>query len=382
MTSPTPFRLHIPDEALANLRERLARTRYPDQAPGEPWAYGTDLDWLKGLVAYWRDGFDWRAAEARLNAFPQFTVELGGIGLHFLHVRGAGPDPIPLLLSHGWPGSVFEFLDLIPRLTDPARFGDDPALSFTIVAPSLPGYGLSFRPGQRRFSIEDIADLFAALMTDVLGYERFLAQGGDWGAFITARLGAVAAERLLGIHMNMMPVRRDPAMLAQGSPEEARYLGELQHWLREETGYIQIQGTRPQTLAFGLTDSPAGLAAWIGEKFWRWSDHDGSVETAIPRDTMLANIALYWFTGAIGSSFWPYYARLHGPWPVPDGISVPTGYTEFPKEILRPPRSVASRTFTDIRRWSVMERGGHFAALEQPEALAREIREFARSLRS
>ncbi len=378
---PRPFRLHIPDEALADLRDRLVRTRFPDQAPGEPWAYGTDVDWLKGLVGYWRDGFDWHAAEARLNAFQQFTVPLGGIDLHYVHVLGRGPAPVPLLLSHGWPGSVFEFLDIIPRLTDPARFGGDPADAFTVVAPSLPGYGLSFAPGQRRFSVEGMAELFAQLMTDVLGYGRFVAQGGDWGSFVTARLGVVAPDRLIGIHLNMLPVRRDPAMVVNPSPEEARFLDELKHWLKEETGYQQIQGTRPQTLAFGLTDSPAGLAAWIGEKFRAWSDHDGDVENAIPRDAMLANIALYWFTGAIGSSFWPYYARLHGPWPIPDGIAVPTGYAEFPKEILHPPRSIASKVFTDIRRWTVADKGGHFAALEQPDALAHEIREFVRPLR-
>ena len=251
-----------------------------------------------------------------------------------------------------------------------------------MVAPSLPGYGLSFRPGQKRFSLEEIADVVAELMTGVLGYDRFLAQGGDWGSFVSARLGAAHARHVVGIHLNLLPVRRDPAMLANPTAEEARFLDELTHWLKEETGYQQIQGTRPQTLAYGLTDSPAGLAAWIGEKFRVWTDHDGDVFSAVPRDAMLADIALYWFTGAIGSSFWPYYARLHGPWPIPDGIVVPTGYAAFPKEILHPPRSVAETVFTDIRRWTEMDRGGHFAALEQPDALAHEIREFARPLRA
>jgi pimeloyl-ACP methyl ester carboxylesterase len=381
--TPEPFTLQVPDAALADLRERLARTRFPDQAPGEPWAYGTDVGWMRDFVAYWRDRFDWRAEEARLNALPQFKVPLHGIDLHYLHVPGRGPDPFPLLLSHGWPGSVFEFLDLIPRLTDPARFGDDPADAFTVVAPSLPGYGLSFAPGQPRFGVDAIADCFADLMTEVLGYRRFAAQGGDWGSFITGRLGYAHADRLVGIHVNMMPVRRDPNMVKNPTPEERQFLDDLTLFLKEETGYQWIQGTRPQTLAFALTDSPAGLAAWVVEKFRTWSDSRGDVESVFSRDHLLANIALYWFTGAIGSSFWPYYARMHGPWPIPEGetVDVPTGYCAFPREIVRPPRSVAERTFTDIRRWTVMPRGGHFAAMEQPEALAKEIREFFRPLR-
>lgn len=379
--SPVAFTLQVPDTAIADLRERLARTRLPDQAPGEPWAYGTDVGWLAELLAYWRSGFDWRAQEARLNAFPQFTLPLHGIDVHFLHVPGKGPRPLPLLLSHGWPGSVFEFLEIIPRLSDPARFGGDPADAFTVVAPSLPGYGLSFRPGQRRFSAEMIADCFADLM-GALGYPRFAAQGGDWGSFVTARLGHAHPQRLVGIHLNLLPVRRDPRLLEAPTAQEQRFQGELEVWLKEEMGYQWIQGTRPQTLAFGLTDSPAGLAAWIAEKFRAWSDCGGRPENAISRDDMLADISLYWFTGAIGSSFWPYYARMHGAWPIPErGVNVPTGYAQFPGEILRPPRSVAERMFTDIRRWTEMPRGGHFAALEQPELLAREVVEFFRPLR-
>jgi pimeloyl-ACP methyl ester carboxylesterase len=382
-SQPQQFRLHVPDAALTDLRERLSRTRLPDQAPGEPWAYGTDVTYMGTLVEYWRDHFDWRIQEARLNAFRQYKVRLHGIDLHFLHVPGKGPDPYPLLLSHGWPGSVFEFLELIPRLAEPERFGGDPADAFTIVAPSLPGYGLSFAPGQPRFGVEAIADCFAALMGDVLGYRRFGAQGGDWGSFITARLGYAYPERLSGIHLNLIPVRRDPTMMSNPTLEESRFLDELQLWLKEETGYQWIQGTRPQTLAFALTDSPAGLAAWIVEKFRAWSDCGGDIEAVFARDHLLANISLYWFTGAIGSSFWPYYARTHGPWPIPAGevVTVPTGYCEFPREILRPPRSVAERTFTNLQRWSVMERGGHFAAMEQPDTLAREVREFFRPLR-
>ena len=384
MTQPVPFTLRMPDADLADLRERLARTRLPDQAPGEPWAYGTDVAYLRGLIEYWRAGFDWRAEEAALNAFQQFRVPIDGIDLHYLHVAGVGPNPMPLLLLHGWPGSVFEFLDIIPRLTDPARFGGDARDAFTLVAPSLPGYGLSFRPGQKRYGVPEMADCVATLMHEVLGFSRFGAQGGDWGAAVTSRLAYAYPDRMIGNHINlMMAAGRDPTAFQNPTEEEKRYLAELSHWTRVETGYSWIQGTRPQTLAFALTDSPAGLAAWIVEKFRAWSDCDGDVERAISRDRMLADISLYWFTGAIGSSFWPYYARLHGSaiLPAGDAITVPTGYAQFPREILKPPRKTAERVFKDIRRWSVMEKGGHFAALEQPESLAREVRAFFRELR-
>ncbi len=369
---PKPFRLQVPDAAIADLRERLARTRWPDEPPLAPWSSGTSVAYLKALVEYWRNGFDWRAQEAKLNALPQYTVPIRGIDLHFIHVPGTGKNPMPLLLSHGWPGSVLEFLKLIPLLTE----------QFTIVVPSLPGYTMSFKPGQERFGVEEIAAILAELMTDVLGYEKFAAQGGDWGAFVCSRLGVDFPRRLYGIHLNLLAVRRDPKAAADASPEEKKYLGELAIWLKEETGYQWIQGTKPQTLAFGLTDSPAGLAAWLVEKFRSWTDCNGNPESALGRDEMLAGISLYWFTGAIGSSFWPYYARMHRPWPIPEGttVDVPTGYAAFPKEILRPPRTLAARAYTDIRRWSVMPRGGHFAAMEQPQALAREIRAFFASL--
>ena len=378
MAQPKPFTLSVPQAVLDDLRARLARTRWPEVPPMEPWRTGTSVDYLRGLVEYWRDGFDWRAQEATLNAFRQFSVPLSGIDLHFIHEEGRGPAPLPLLLSHGWPGSVFEFHKVLPMLTDPARFGADPADAFTVVAPSLPGYTLSYRPGQPRFALEAIADTFAALMTDVLGYSRFGAQGGDWGAFVTSRLGYAYPQRMVGIHLNLLAIRRDPRMLENPTPEERRF---LEHWLKEEVGYQWIQGTKPTTLSFGLTDSPVGLAAWLVEKFQRWTDCDGHPENALSRDEMLADITLYWATGAIGSSFWPYYARMHGPWPIPAGVAVPMGYAEFPKEILSPPRTVAEQMYTDIRRWTRMEKGGHFAALEQPEALVHEIREFFRPLR-
>jgi len=379
---PEAYQIHIDDEILSDLQERLKRTRWPDEMPGAGWAYGSDLTYLKALVNYWRDEFDWRKQERELNRFRQYIVPLAGIDLHFIHEPGHGSHPMPLLISHGWPGSVLEFHKLIPMLTDPERFGADPADSFTVVAPSLPGYTFSFKPNQQRFSVEQIAEVFAQLMTDVMGYERFGAQGGDWGAFVTSRLACDVPERLYGIHLNLLAVPRDPTAYKNPTDDERRYLEELNRFLKEETGYQWIQGTKPQTLSYGLTDSPAGLAAWIVEKFYTWSDCRGDLDAYFGRDTILTNIMLYWATKAIGSSFWPYYARLHGPWPVPKDrrIEVPTGYVQFPKEILRPPRSVADQVY-NIKRWSVKQRGGHFAALEQPEVLAEEIRVFFRQFR-
>ncbi len=381
--APAPFRIHIGDEVLTDLSSRLAQVRWPDEVPGNHWKYGTDLPYLKALVEYWRDRYDWRKHEAEINGFAQYQVKLAGIDLHFIHEQGKGPAPLPLLISHGWPGSVYEFRTLIPMLTDPVRFGGDAADAFTVVAPSLPGYTFSFTPHQPRFSLESIADVFAQLMTGVLGYRRYAAQGGDWGAFVTSRLGFSYPDRLAGIHLNLLALKRDPKSLLDPTPEERRYLDQLSAFLKDETGYQWIQGTKPQTLAYALTDSPVGLAAWLVEKFHTWTDCNGDLDGYLGRDVILTSIMLYWVTGAIGSSFWPYYARMHGPWPIPDGarIHVPMGYAEFPKEILSPPRSAAEKMYADIRRWTKMPKGGHFAALEQPELLADEIRAFFRPLR-
>jgi len=386
MTGPRPFALHIADEVLDDLQQRLVRTRFPDLPPhGEAWAYGADIAYLQELVAYWRTDFDWRQQEAALNAFPQYSALVAGADVHFLHVPGVGPRPMPVLLSHGWPGSVWEFHKIIPLLTDPGRFGGDPADAFTVVAPSLPGYTLSFRPGQPRFGIAEIASAFVELMRDVLGYQRFLAQGGDWGAFISSLIGLTEPRSTLGTHLTLLPGRREPVdpAIAQ-NPEIQAFAAELDHWLREETGYSAIQGTKPQTLAFGLTDSPVGLAAWIVEKFRSWSDHGGELERSFSKDELLTNIMLYWVTGAIASSFWPYYARAHDGWPLPSAerrVEVPTAYQSFPKDILHLPRVLAEQAF-NIQRWTVAPRGGHFAALEQPELLAEDIRAFARTLRA
>lgn len=378
---PQPFTVTIPDATLADLRERLARVRWPDAPAGAGWDYGTDVAFLQELVAYWRDRYDWRAHEARLNAFAQYTVPLAGIELHFIHQPGVGPDPLPLLLSHGWPGSVWEFHQVIPMLTDPARFGGDPADAFTVVAPSLPGYGFSFRPGQPRFGVSAIADAFAALMTDVLGYRRFVAQGGDWGSLISARLALGYPERVPAIHLNFLALPADTSAPAAQTPEEEQYGRDRARWRAEEAAYQAIQGTKPQTLAFGLTDSPVGLAAWIVEKFRTWSDCGGDVERVFGKDDLLTSIMIYWVTGAIGSSFWPYYDGLHGgPLPIGVPVATPTAHLAFPREIARPPRSRAERYF-NIQRWTAPPAGGHFAALEQPEALVADMRAFFRDYR-
>jgi microsomal epoxide hydrolase len=290
---------------------------------------------------------------------------------------------MPLLLSHGWPGSIVEFHKLIPMLTDPARFGGDPSDAFTVVAPSLPGYTLSFEPNQPRFGIPRIGQTFTELMRDVLGYSRFAAQGGDWGAFISSYLGYSVPQHLIGIHITLMVLRREPpSSEARADPAVQAWARELEYWQREETGYSSIQGTKPQTLAYALTDSPVGLAAWIVEKFRTWSDNGGDIERAFTKDDLLTNIMLYWVSGAIGSSFWPYYDRLHQGWPIPadQRVDVPTAYQEFPREILHPPRVLAERVF-NIQRWTRSPHGGHFAALEQPELVAEDVRAFFRTLR-
>ena len=380
---PSPFAIRVPDETLTDLHERLVRVRWPDEIPGSGWLYGTNLAYLKELVSYWQESFDWRAQEAKLNQFQQFTVPLDELELHFILQPGIGPNPLPLLICHGWPGSIWEFHRLIPLLTDPARFGGDPADAFTVVAPSLPGYGFSFRPNQPRLDRVQMADAFVTLMTDVLGYERFGAQGGDIGAQVVPWIAAAYPERLTGLHLNWLP--RLPVGERPDGPtdEEARYAVELEEWLREGTGYQAIQGTRPQTLAYGLTDSPVGLAAWIVEKLRAWSDCDGEVERRFSKDEILTDVMLYWVTGAINASFWPYYTGRHGDWTPADGppVSVPTAYLELPHEILRPPRSLVDPIF-NIQRWTKHDRGGHFAAWEEPDALAADLRAFFRDRRA
>ena len=380
--TPEPFRLDVPQETLDDLRARVELTRWPDEIPDSGWQYGSNLAYVRRLVERWRDGFDWRAQEAELNAFDQYRVRLGGVDVHFIHQPGVGPDPTPLLLVHGWPGSVWEFHELIPRLTDPGRFGGDPADAFTVVAPSLPGYTLSYRPGQPRFDVGQMGDLFAELMTDVLGYGRLAAPGGGGGGDGVACLAGGPPQKLVGHHQNIQPIRQDLPVGDEPSEEDLAYQEELRFWQTEETGYHAIQGTKPQTIAYALTDSPAGLAAWIVEKFQTWSDHRGDFEGWLDLDALLTNITLYWVTGAINSTFWPYYAIRHGPWPLPDArIEVPMAYASFPRETRHPPRRFAE-PFFDVRRWTELSRGGHFAALEVPDLLAEDVAAFFRTLRT
>ena len=381
--APEPFRINVPEDALDDLHQRLSTVRWPDEVPGGGWDYGVDLAYLKSLVSYWRDDYDWRTHENALNAFQQFAVPLAGIDVHFIHEQGKGPAPMPLLLTHGWPSSVLDFDKIIPLLTDPGQHGGDPADAFTVVAPSMPGYGFSFKPGQPRFSLQEIAAVQNDLMTNILGYKRYGSQGGDYGAFISSRLGYAHAENLIGIHISLLAIPREQAAIPNPSAEEKAFFAQLDQWLSEEAGYTVIMGTKPQTLAYGLTDSPVGLAAWIVEKFRSWSDCGGDVDGYFTRDLLLTNIMIYWLTGSINASAWPYYMRRHGPWIVPEGekVTVPCGYAEFPAEFLTPPRSLAERMYANITRWTKMKRGGHFPALEDPHALAEEIRAFFKPLR-
>ncbi|HEV7731313.1 MAG TPA: epoxide hydrolase [Candidatus Binatia bacterium] len=378
-----PFRIAVADEVLADLRDRLARTRFPDEIAGGGWTYGTDLAYLKELVAYWRERYDWRAAEARLNAFPQFRAQVGDLGIHFIHVRGKGPKPFPLVITHGWPGSVAEFTKIIGPLTDPASHGGDPADAFDVVAPSMPGYGFSDHARTAGMDAERIAAVWAELMRG-LGYTRFGAQGGDWGSMVSTYLGANHADVVAAIHLNMLVAfPPDPANPLDGlTQEEVMELIPMDEWLKEETGYQRIQGTKPQTLGYALNDSPAGLCAWIVEKFRTWSDCDGDVERRFSKDELLTNVMLYWAPETATSSARLYYEMIHaGKFP-PQGfrVNVPTGCAIFPKELFKPPRGWVEKLY-DVARWTRFESGGHFAALEEPAALVGDIRAFFRSVR-
>ena len=377
-----PFTIQIDDDVLSDLQQRLQRPRWPDEIPSTGWDYGTNLDYLKQLVAYWRDAYDWRAQERLLNRFPHFHATIDGFGLHFLHVKGKGPRPIPLLISHGWPGSFFEMYKIIEPLTDPVHHGGSEQDAFDVVVPSLPGYGFSERPRARGMNIARIAELFMRLMCDELGYQRFGAQGGDWGSVITSRLGYAYPQQLIGIHLNMDPAGLAPQESANlgDSPEVQQWRAQRQHYQQDEGAYNRIQGTRPQTLAYGLNDSPAGLAGWIVEKFRAWSDCQGDVERAFSKDELLTDIMIYWVTQTINSSTRLYYEAAHTQEKMFGYVDVPTGFAAFPHEIVMPVRSIAERTY-NIQRWSVMQAGGHFAALEQPKALVDEIRAFFKPLR-
>lgn len=372
-----PFKIEVPDAVLKDLRERLDRTRFPDDVPDTGWEYGANLAYMKELVAYWRTGYDWRKHEAELNRLPHYKATIDGLELHFIHARGRGAEPKPLLLSHGWPGTIYEFMRIIPMLTDPGAHGADTAPAFNVVAPSLPGYGFSGHPQVRATNIQAIAEIFHKLMTEVLGYPRYCAQGGDWGSAITSRLGEVHGDSLYGIHVNLLFVGGRTRREGNLGNDEKVFLADLDNFRREETGYQQIQGTKPQTLAYGLNDSPVGLAAWIVEKFRTWSDCAGNVERRFTKDQLLTNVMIYWITQSINSSTRLYYEARHHPWrPDPNKrIETATAAAIFPREILKPPREWAEEAF-NIQRWTVMPRGGHFAAMEEPQLLAEDIRAF------
>jgi pimeloyl-ACP methyl ester carboxylesterase len=389
MTSPAAHSIHefqisIPQGDLDDLAARLARTRWPASLPGAPWERGVPVGYLRELAGYWRTGFDWRAAEARLNAYPQFITEIDGQRIHFLHVRSPEPDATPLLLLHGWPGSIVEFQSVIGPLTDPRRHGADPGPAFDLVIPSLPGFGFSGPVTEPGWGSRRMARALAELMGR-LGYQRYGAQGGDFGAFVAPDLGRVDPEHLIGIHVNAATMGFIPfgdipdEEQATLSATEKERLHRMQAFQAEGNGYFQIQATRPQTLGYALTDSPAGQLAWIVEKFKEWTNSGHELpEDAIPRDVILTNVSLYWFTGTAGSAANVYYESMHsGDWPVPSGV--PTGVAVFAEDIAI--RRYAERG-NNIVHWTDFGTGGHFAALETPDLLVADVRAFFAALAS
>ncbi|MFD4408264.1 epoxide hydrolase family protein [Streptomyces sp. NPDC058467] len=386
-----PFRIDVPQSELDDLHQRLDRTRWPDALPGVGWAYGVPRDYLEGLVRYWRHTYDWRAAQERLNAWPQFTTEIDGARIHFAHIRSPEPDATPLIITHGWPGSIVEFTDVVGPLTDPRAHGGDPADAFHLVVPSIPGFGLSGPTRDTGWEFTRVAAAFAELM-DRLGHPRYGVQGGDWGAAISRELGRAHPERVVGVHLNLLPgssatTEPTPDELAALSPDEReRTLASWRRgreWIRDEQGYADIQSTRPQTLAYALTDSPVGQLAWIAEKFKQWTDSQDRPEDAVDRDLLLTNVMLYWLTGTAGSSARIYYERAHADYwgKPPEPSTTPTALAVFPRENFVALRHVAERT-DNIVRWTEFDRGGHFAAMEEPDLLIADVRAFFRELRA
>jgi pimeloyl-ACP methyl ester carboxylesterase len=382
-----PFELRIADAALQDLHVRLANTRLPpDDAAG--WDAGTSPAYLRTLIEYWRSRYDWRAQEAQLRRFSHFTATLHGTTLHFIHERGQGEAPLPLVLTHGFPDSFARFLKLIPLLTDPASHGGDPRDAFHVVVPSLPGFAFS-GPPDRHSDLFHVADRWHELMTGELGYARFGAHGGDWGSTVSEHLARSHADSLVGIHLTDVPFWHALRKPAEPSAAESAYLAAIDQLQRSDGAYAMIQGTRPQTLADALNDSPAGLAAWLVQFYQRWSDCNGDVEQQFTKDELLTTVMIYWVTGTIGSSFLPYYDAMHaGParWIIEQlkkwvgSSKVPAGFALFPRDLSHPPREWAERFF-NVRQWTEMPRGGHFAAHEEPELLAENIRTFFRRLR-
>jgi pimeloyl-ACP methyl ester carboxylesterase len=377
-----PFRIDIPRAELDDLADRLARTRWAPQLPGDRWTRGVPVDYLRELTDHWRSGYDWREHEAELNAHPQFTTEIDGQTVHFLHVRSPEPDALPLILTHGWPGSIIEFLDVIRPLSDPRSHGADPATAFDLVIPSLPGFGFSPAPTEAGWNTRRVAVAFAELMAR-LGYRRYGAQGGDLGAFVSPDLGRVDADHVVGVHVNAATVGFIPFGdvpdddLATFSDAERQRYERMRRFLSDGNAYFQMQATRPQTLAYGLTDSPVGQLAWIMEKFAEWSHGDGVPDDVIDRDRLLTNAMLYWLTGTAGPAANMYYENMHADgWPTPS--ITPTGVAVFAEDI--PIRRYGEQLNT-ITRWTEFDRGGHFAALEAPDLFVDDVRAFFAMLR-
>lgn len=376
-----PFTAAVPQEALDDLRRRLRSTRWPEAEPVDDWSQGVPLEYLRQVCATWAEEHDWRAAEARLNAHEQHLATVDGLNLHVLHVPSPEPHARPLVLTHGWPGSVFEFLDVVGPLSDPAAHGGDPADAFHVVVPALPGYGFSGKPRETGWGIERIAAAWVGLMA-ALGYDRFLAQGGDWGSVVTHRLATAHADRVLGIHVNL-PSCSPRALLALGEPteEEREQLGRLERYAAEEDGYAQEQATKPQTLGYALADSPVGQCAWILEKFRTWTDCDGHPENAVSREALLDTVSLYWLTNSGASSARLYRESFGRRGPKPEPVEVPAGYTLFPKEIFAASERWARTRYRDLRHYSQVPSGGHFAATEQPAVFVDELRAAFRTMR-
>ncbi|WP_107656708.1 epoxide hydrolase family protein [Nocardia suismassiliense] len=380
-----PFRIQVPDQELAVLQGRLRATRWPERETVQDWSQGVPLAYIQDLCAYWANEYDWRATEARLNAWPNVRTEIDGLGIHFLHVRSPEPGALPLLLTHGWPGSIIEFGKVIGPLTDPAAHGGDPADAFHLVCPSLPGYGFSDRPSEPGWGIDRIAAAWAVLMA-LLGYRRYGAVGGDWGTSVSTRLAQLDPDHVAGIHLLPPLAPPDPATFDDLTDRERDALRTLEEAGRWESGYSRMHATRPQTAGYGLVDSPAALCAWIIEKFWAWTDCDGHPENALTKDELLDNLMMYWLPGTGASAarlYWESIAQVDE-WisgEVTSTVDVPTGCSVFPKELQRPSRRWAAKRFTDIRYWSEPERGGHFAAFEQPELFVEDVRAFFRLVR-
>jgi epoxide hydrolase len=369
----TPYRIAVADSELEDLRDRLRRSRWPDPETVSDWSQGVPLGYLRELCDYWAEHYDWRATEVRLNAIPQFRTRIDGLNIHFLHLRSPHPEAFPLVMTHGWPGSIVEFVKVLGPLVDPPAFGGDPHDAFHVVCPSLPGYAFSDKPTAPGWGIERIAAAWAKLMAR-LGYERYGALGSDWGTSVSTLIGQIDRGHVAGIHLIPPLAPPDPATFDDLTERERAALASLDHTREWDSGYSQEQATRPQTIGYALVDSPSALAAWIVEKFWAWTDSDGHLENVLSRDQLLDNIMLYWLprTGASAARlYWESIRHVNG-WIIgstPEPVDVPTGCSIFPRELQRPSRRWAERRFPDIRYWNEPSKGGHFAALETTRAL-------------